>query len=159
MQENSICTLYFLLHSASSSVSLVSDYRLDGRGSISNRGKGFFSSLCVQTSSEAHPASCPMGTGVPFPRVKHGRGVTLPTRLNLVPSSRMSRSYTSCLLWHLRGGSGTALLFVTFLCNTVLHGLSCWMCLSFTTVHAAGSWHPFELFSHNVATHWGFMWI
>jgi hypothetical protein len=27
----------------------------------------FSSSLCVQASSEAHPASCPMGTAGPFP--------------------------------------------------------------------------------------------
>jgi hypothetical protein len=27
----------------------------------------FSSSLCVQTSSGAHPASCTMGTGGPFP--------------------------------------------------------------------------------------------
>jgi hypothetical protein len=37
--------------------------------------KDISSSLCVQTRSEAHPASCPMGTGV--------------------PRSKMSRSYTS----------------------------------------------------------------
>jgi hypothetical protein len=36
----------------------------------------FSSSLCVQTSSGAHPASCTMGTGGPFPGVKRGRGVT-----------------------------------------------------------------------------------
>jgi hypothetical protein len=41
---------------------LVSDYRLDSQGSIPGRGKGFSSSLCAQTSSEAHPASCTMGT-------------------------------------------------------------------------------------------------
>jgi hypothetical protein len=41
------------------------------------------SSLCVQTSSEAHPASYPMGTGDYFLRVKRGRGVSLP----LTPSS------------------------------------------------------------------------
>jgi hypothetical protein len=29
--------------------------------------KDFFSNLCFQTGSEAHPASCPMGTGGPFP--------------------------------------------------------------------------------------------
>jgi hypothetical protein len=29
--------------------------------------KGFSSNLCVQTGSEAHPASCTMGTGGPFP--------------------------------------------------------------------------------------------
>jgi hypothetical protein len=41
----------------------VSDYRLDDRGSIPDRGKGFFSSsACVQTGSEAHPACYPMGT-------------------------------------------------------------------------------------------------
>jgi hypothetical protein len=43
----------------SSSVSIVSDLRA---------GKGFFSSsLCVQTGSGAHPASCTMGTGGPIP--------------------------------------------------------------------------------------------
>jgi hypothetical protein len=30
----------------------------------------FSSSLCVQTGSGAHPASCPMGTGGPFPGSK-----------------------------------------------------------------------------------------
>jgi hypothetical protein len=29
--------------------------------------KYFSSSICVQTSSETHPASYPMGTGGPFP--------------------------------------------------------------------------------------------
>jgi hypothetical protein len=48
----------------------VSDYGLDDRaiGVRSPEGEKDFSSiLCVQTSSEAHPASCPMGTGGPFP--------------------------------------------------------------------------------------------
>jgi hypothetical protein len=27
----------------------------------------FSSSLCIQTGSGAHPSSCPMGTGGPFP--------------------------------------------------------------------------------------------
>jgi hypothetical protein len=31
------------------------------------RAKNFSSSLCVQTGSEAHPASCTMGTRGPFP--------------------------------------------------------------------------------------------
>jgi hypothetical protein len=39
-----------------SSVSIVSDYRLDDRGSISGIGKDFSSSLCVETGSEVHPA-------------------------------------------------------------------------------------------------------
>jgi hypothetical protein len=52
-----------------SSGSIVSDYGLDDRaiGVRSPAGaKDFSSSLCVQTDSEAHPASCTMGTGGPF---------------------------------------------------------------------------------------------
>jgi hypothetical protein len=46
-----------------SSVSIVSDYGLDDRGSI--EVKYFSCSLCVQTSSEAHPASIPGGKARP----------------------------------------------------------------------------------------------
>jgi hypothetical protein len=81
-----------------SSVSIVSDYGLDD-GAIRVRypagAKDFSSSLCVQTGSEVHPASCKMGTGSPFPGKKRGRGVTLTTHPHLVPKSRMSRSYIS----------------------------------------------------------------
>jgi hypothetical protein len=59
--------------SRGSSGSIVSDYGLDDRaiGVRSPAGaKGFSSSLCVQTGSGAHPASCPMGTGGPFPEGK-----------------------------------------------------------------------------------------
>jgi hypothetical protein len=48
----------------------VSDYGLDDRaiGVRSPAGaKDFFSSVCVQTGSGAHPASFTMGTGGPFP--------------------------------------------------------------------------------------------
>jgi hypothetical protein len=48
----------------------VSDYGLDNWaiGVRSPAGaKDFSSILCVQTGFEAHPASCPMGTGGPFP--------------------------------------------------------------------------------------------
>jgi hypothetical protein len=77
--------------SLGSSVSIVSDYGLDDRaiGVRSPAGaKDFSSNLCVQTSSEAHPASCP------FPGAKRGRGVTLTTHPHLMPRSRMSMSYT-----------------------------------------------------------------
>jgi hypothetical protein len=51
----------------------VSDYGLDDRA-IGIRSpaeaKDFSSILCVQTGSEAHPASCTMGTGVLSPGVK-----------------------------------------------------------------------------------------
>jgi hypothetical protein len=52
------------------SVSIVSDYGLDDRaiGVRSPAGaEEFSSSLCVQTGSGAHPASCTMSTGGPFP--------------------------------------------------------------------------------------------
>jgi hypothetical protein len=55
----------------------VSDYGLDDRaiGVRSPAGaKDFSSSLCVQTGSGAHPASCPKGTGGPFPGGKARQG-------------------------------------------------------------------------------------
>jgi hypothetical protein len=77
---------------------IVSDYGLDDRA-IGVRfpvgAKDCSSNLCVQTGSEAHPASCTMGTRGHFPGAKRGRGVTLTTHPNLVPRSGMSRSYTS----------------------------------------------------------------
>jgi hypothetical protein len=44
----------------------VSDYGLDDRGSIPDRGWEFSSSPCVQSGSGVDPASYPMGTGGPF---------------------------------------------------------------------------------------------
>jgi hypothetical protein len=55
----------------------VSDYGLDDRaiGVRSPAGaKDFSSSLCVQTGSGAHPTSCTMGTGGPFPGGKSAAG-------------------------------------------------------------------------------------
>jgi hypothetical protein len=56
-----------------SSVSTVSGYRLEDRA-IEVRSpaeaRDFSSSLCIQTESEAHPVSCTMGTGGPFPGTK-----------------------------------------------------------------------------------------
>jgi hypothetical protein len=56
-----------------SSVSMVSGYGLDNQA-IEVRSpaeaKDFSSNLCVQIGSEAHPASCTMGAGGPFPRAK-----------------------------------------------------------------------------------------
>jgi hypothetical protein len=43
----------------------------------------------------AHPASCPMGTGGPFPRGKARPGRDADHPPHLVPMSWMSRSYTS----------------------------------------------------------------
>jgi hypothetical protein len=57
--------------------SIVSDYGLDDRtiGVRSPAGaKDFSSSLCIQTGSGAHPASCQMGTGGSFPGGKSAAG-------------------------------------------------------------------------------------
>jgi hypothetical protein len=51
----------------------VSGYGLDDEeiGVRSPAGaKNFSSNLCVQIGSVAHPASCTLGTGGPFPRAK-----------------------------------------------------------------------------------------
>jgi hypothetical protein len=81
-----------------SSVSIVSGYGLDDRA-IEVRSlaeaKDFSSSLCVQTGSGAHPASCKMSTGSPFPGAKARPGRDADHSPHLVPRSRMSRSYTS----------------------------------------------------------------
>jgi hypothetical protein len=57
-----------------SQVAQYSVWLLAGRpgnqGSIPGGGKGFSCSLCVQTGSGTHPASCTMGTGGPFPGAK-----------------------------------------------------------------------------------------
>jgi hypothetical protein len=82
--------LYLSVWSRGSSGSIVSDYGLDDRVIEIQSPTGaedFSSSPCVQTGSEAHPASYPMGTGVPgvlSPGVKRGRGVTLTTHPHLV---------------------------------------------------------------------------
>jgi hypothetical protein len=61
--------------SRGSSVSIVSDYRLDEVRSPTGT-EDFSPSTCVQTGSGAHPASAsyPMGTGGPLPGVKRGQG-------------------------------------------------------------------------------------
>jgi hypothetical protein len=63
-----------------SSVSMMSDYGLDNwtTGFRSpTETENFFSSLCVQTGSGAHPASCTMGTVSSFPggKARPGRDV------------------------------------------------------------------------------------
>jgi hypothetical protein len=70
---NYFLSISFDTGSRVSSGSIVSDYGLDERaiGVRSPAGaKDFSCSLCVQTGSGAHPASCTMGTGVLSPGVK-----------------------------------------------------------------------------------------
>jgi hypothetical protein len=56
--------------SPDSSVTTVTGYGLDGSGSIPGRGERYFLLHGVQTGSEAHTASYPMGTGGSIPKVK-----------------------------------------------------------------------------------------
>jgi hypothetical protein len=72
----------------------VSDYGLDDRaiGVRSPAGaKDFLSSLCVQTGSGAHPASCTMGNVDPI----HGGKARTERDAHLVTRWSMSGSYTS----------------------------------------------------------------
>jgi hypothetical protein len=73
-----------------SSVSIVSGYRLDDRV-IEVRSpaetKDFFSILYVHTGSGAHPASCRMGTGGPFPMGKARSGRDADHSPHLMPRS------------------------------------------------------------------------
>jgi hypothetical protein len=61
--------VYYVDTKPVSSGSIVPGYGLDDRA-IGVRSpaeaKGFSSSLCVQTGSEAHPVACTMGTGGPL---------------------------------------------------------------------------------------------
>jgi hypothetical protein len=60
-----------------------------------HRKTTFSSSLCAQTSSEAHPAFYPMDTGGPFPGAKARPGRDADHLSRLVQRLNMSRSYTS----------------------------------------------------------------
>jgi hypothetical protein len=75
--DNDKLFLQFVKRGRDSSGSIASDYGLDDRaiGVRSPAGaKDFSSSLCVQTGSGAHPASCIIGTGGPFPGGKSAGG-------------------------------------------------------------------------------------
>jgi hypothetical protein len=53
-----------------SSVSILSGYGLDHRATQVRspaEAKDFSCSVCVQKGSRAHPASCAIGNGIPFP--------------------------------------------------------------------------------------------
>jgi hypothetical protein len=64
-----ICRTWYSLRSSSSS----SSAQLHASASLPPV-EDFSSSLCVQTGSEAHPASCTMGTGGPFSGGKARQG-------------------------------------------------------------------------------------
>jgi hypothetical protein len=94
IRSHSLIFLY-CLWSWGSLVSTLSDYRLHDRDRSPAETKDSSSSPCLQTSSEAHPTSYPMGTSSSFLGVTRVRSVTLTSHPHLVPWSRMSRSYIS----------------------------------------------------------------
>jgi hypothetical protein len=73
-----------LRDSRDSSVGIATGYRVNGRGSI-------FILHSINTSSEAHPASCPVGTGGSLPEGKAAGAWRW--QLRLVPSSRTVELY------------------------------------------------------------------
>jgi hypothetical protein len=76
-------------------VAIMSGYGLNDRAievRSSAEAKDFSSSLCVQTGSGDHLASCIMGTVGPFLGTKARPGRDAATHSHLVP--RMSRSYS-----------------------------------------------------------------
>jgi hypothetical protein len=79
-----------------SSVSFVTDYGLDDRGSIPNRDRGFFFQPLRPDRLWGPRSLLSNGyRGDLSPGLKRGRGVTLTTHPHLLPMLRMSRSYTS----------------------------------------------------------------
>jgi hypothetical protein len=88
--------LLSIYRSRGSSGSIVSDNGLDDRGSIPDKGRGFFFWPLRPDRLWGPPSLLPNGyRRVLSPGVKRGRGVMLATDHHLVPRLRMSRSYTS----------------------------------------------------------------
>jgi hypothetical protein len=84
--------------SRGSSVSIVSDYRLDyGRSGFDPRHRQKIFPLTSVSRPALKPTQPPVQwvPGVLSPGLKRGRGVTLIIHPHLVPRSRMSRSYSS----------------------------------------------------------------
>jgi hypothetical protein len=117
--------------SRDSSVSIVSGYGLDDRAieARSQAGaKDFSSILCVQISSETHPTSYTTGIEGSFLGGKARQGRDADHSPHLVPSSWMSRSYTSSPPNAFILCSETALLkFCTrkFGCRVLFEGIQC----------------------------------
>jgi hypothetical protein len=85
-------------------VCIVSDYGLDGRGSIPDKSRGFFLSLLRPDRLWGPPSLLYNGyRGLFPPGVKRGRGVMLTAHPLLVPRLRKSRSYTSSHPEHQHG--------------------------------------------------------
>jgi hypothetical protein len=93
--------LYSTLKSWDSSASTAAGYGLDGQGFIPNGGQDFSLLHNVQTITEAHPASYPVGTRISSTGVKR-RSMKLTTHLHVLLRSRMMELYLHSLT-RLRG--------------------------------------------------------
>jgi hypothetical protein len=74
--EGNCCCPYLFIRTIRVNILIIEEYLSYSIGVRSPAGaKDFSSNLCVQTGSGAHPASCTMGTGGPFPggKVRPGR--------------------------------------------------------------------------------------
>jgi hypothetical protein len=96
------------------------------------RRKDFSSSLCVQISSGAHPATCTMGTGVLFLRAKARLGCDAdhspPSSAKVENEKELYSSPPSAFM----ACSGTALAFIynqtasgSYLLRLLMHGIYC----------------------------------
>jgi hypothetical protein len=94
-----------------SSVITVSDCRLDDRGSIPGRDKGFFPIASVFRPAMRLTQSSPMGTWGSFLGSTARPGSDADHSLNPVRRSRMIRSYIFSSPSRLHGGSGTNFLW------------------------------------------------
>jgi hypothetical protein len=99
------------MRSWGSSVSTVSDYRLDDQVPSPEKAKDSSSSVCIQTSSKARLVSYPTGIGSPFAGGKVQPGRDTDHSPHLLPRSRL-RSDTSSSAYRLHGGSETGLLYL-----------------------------------------------
>jgi hypothetical protein len=128
-----------------SSGSIVSVYGLDDRsiGVRSPAGAKNFPLSSVQTCSGAHPASCTMGTGGPFPGGKARPGRDANHSPHLEPRSRMSRSYTSLPPSALVPCSGTTLeqWYSTFFFRVPPDIISLQLCTPMLLVHNSSYIH------------------
>jgi hypothetical protein len=97
--------------SCSISVIILSDYRLDDRGSILGRGKEFFPYPLCPDQLWGPPSLLPNMYQWVLPRGKRRPGRDGDRSLHLVQRSRISRSYISSPSCRLHSGIGAALLY------------------------------------------------
>jgi hypothetical protein len=88
-----ILNFFYIFHGAGVAQSLTRDRAIEVRSPV--EVTDFSSSLCAQTSSEAHPASYPVGTGVLPPEGKARALRNVYPLRQFVPRLRKSRSYSS----------------------------------------------------------------